>query len=528
VNNKDLNFPVEYIETLLDLTSDSTKYRLDAYNKIMGENLENDEQAITMLENLIFVLNFLSNKNCLLIIIDNLENLPEIKDSSKNLFRLLLKFRNKINNCLLLTIGSTDFWDFFNKTLNTSELNMLTGFKFEDISLMNLSENDASRIMNRYLIEFWESIGIKYKPRGADSKYPFSTQAFKYLYEINNRNLRDSLKKLNRIIEKYKIENQILYLKNIKDAIFNFRIPTETIYLFENEMNYLENFLSDYTNRNQLSRDIEFGLLYAFNEIINKGAYGKDIYKAEHEPTIWTNSNKKVKPDIYLTLFGQISIQDIKKAEIQVKTYYPTNKVKLKEIEGSISLLEEKKTDYLSFITLSPLEDQIIDILSQYGPQIGRTTKLNNEEACYLLLLTKSFAKLFFKNEILNTNSYIQILEKIGLNIPEFLEKVKKIQLEEIKEVPEKKPIKSIIQKPLPIPTPKTPEEKISNPSKLEHHIIKFLKEKKLVKSQQMFIDELLSIASSQNVIKNAISNLKENKKIMYSRKAPQGWSLIN
>lgn len=42
-----------------------------------------------------------------------------------------------------------------------------------------------------------------------------------------------------------------------------------------------------------------------------------------------------------------------------------------------------------------------------------------------------------------------------------------------------------------------------------------------------MIINEILKYASSQNVIKNAMSNLKEKKEISYSRKTPQGWSLI-
>ena len=528
LNNQDINLPIDYIETLIDLTSDNTKFRLEAYNEIMGKNLENDDQAISILKNLISVLNFLFNKACLLIVIDNLENLPETKDTCKNLFRLLLQFRNVINNCLLLTIGSTDFWDFFNKNLNTSELNMLAGFKFSDISLTNLSENDASRIMSRNVKEFWNSINTEYRPRGSDSKYPFSQQVFKYLYEINDRNLRDSLKKLNKIVEKYKVDNHILYLKNIKDGIFNLRPDTDPIYLFENEINYLENFLSNYTNRNRLSRDVEFGLFNAFNEISNKEPYGKDIYKVEHEPVIKTHNNKKSKPDIYLTLFGHESIQEIRKAEIQVKTYYPSNKVKLKEIEGSISLLEEKKTNYLSFITLSPLDDKVIETLQDYGPQIGRTTKLNNEEASYLMLLTKAFRKLFFKEESLSSTFYIQILNKIGINLTDFIDKIKKIQLEEIRKPTKEGPTKPPGQQPIPGTTPKTPEEKINNPSKLEPHIIKLLEQKKLIKTQQMIINEIIKVASSPNVIKNAISHLKEKKIIVYSRKKPQGWSLIN
>lgn len=523
LNNENISLPIDYIETLIDLTSDNTNFRLAAYNKIIGDNLENDEEAIEMLENLIAVLNFLFNKNCLLIIIDNLENLPEIKESCKNLFRILLRFRSAINNCLLLTIGSTDFWEFFNKTLNTSELNMIKGFKFDDITLLNLSEKDASRIMNRYLIEFWQSPGITYKPKGADSAFPFSLKTSQYLYEINDRNLRDTLKNLYDIVEKYKINNQIDYIKDIKDSIFKLRPPTDPIYLFENEMNYLENFLSNYTNRNQLSRNIEFGLINVFNEIKEKTPYGKLIYRVQHEPKIKLHSGKSAKPDIYFTLFGTESVQDIKKAEIQVKAYYPSNKVKIKEVDGSLSLLKEKKTHYLHFITLSPLEEEIIESLQKFGPQVGRISKLSNEESYYLLLLTKEFSNLFFKKEILDVNSYIQILNKIGINFPEFLEKIRNIKL--IEKPPTEEPKKPEKEKPL--KRPKTPEEKISDPSKIEPYIINLLQEKELIRTQQLIIEEISKYASSHNVIKNAMSSLKEKKKISYSRKTPQGWNLI-
>lgn len=518
LNNENIKLPIDYIETLIDLTSDHTRFRREAYNEIMGENLENEEKAITMLENLISVLNFLYNKNCLLIIIDNLENLPETKESCKNLFRVLLKFRNTINNSLLLTIGSTDFWDFFNNSLNTSELNMLAGFKFDDISLMNLSENDASRIMKRFLTEFWESNDANYIPKGIDSQFPFSKKAFQYLYEINDRNLRDSLKILNKIVEKYKIESQIDYLKDIKDSIFKLRPPTDPIYLFENEMIYLEDFISNYTNRNQLSRNIEFGLLNAFNQIKEKSAYGSLIYKVRHDPPIRTTSGEVAKPDIYFTLFGTESAENIKKAEIQVKAYYPSNKVKIKEIKGSLALLKDQKLHYLYFITLSPLDDEIIEALRLYGPQIGRISNLNSEESHYLLLLTKEFSNLFFKRDVLDVQTYIQILSKIRIKIPEFFETIKMIKL--IEPTPSREPKKPKTKEQA--PRPKTPEEKISNPSKLEPYIVNLLQEKNLIRTQQLVIKEILKYAKSQNVIKNAMSNLKEKNLFHIRAKAPK------
>ncbi|MGQ4876778.1 MAG: hypothetical protein ACP6IY_22145, partial [Promethearchaeia archaeon] len=446
LNNESLGLPLDYIKILIDLVSDNTHYRKKAYDEIMGETLENEEDAINLLRNLISVLNFLANKTCLLIIIDNLENLPETRDSCKKLFQLLLKFRNTINNCLLLTIGSTDFWEFFNKTLNTSELNMIAGFRFDEITLTNLSEKDASRIMKKYIVDFWKAVSTKGRPKGADSAFPFNLKSFQYLYEINDRNLRDSLKILYNLIEKFKIENQIYYLKNIEDAIYYLRPNTDPVYLFENELAYLENFVETYSDRNQLSRDIEIGLFNAFNEIKKINPYNTLINKVEHEPFIRTKNGKIAKPDILLTLFGSETMENIKKAEIQVKTYYPTNKVNKNEIESSLKLLSEHKIHYLYFLTLSPLSDDAIKALQEYNTQVGRISKLTPEETCYLLLLTRYFSNLFFKKKILTPNLYLQIFEKFGLKLNKLLERIKNIIPIEIstrkKKSEEKKPIK--------------------------------------------------------------------------------------
>ncbi|MHA1284563.1 MAG: restriction endonuclease, partial [Promethearchaeota archaeon] len=232
---------------------------------------------------------------------------------------------------------------------------------------------------------------------------------------------------------------------------------------------------------------------------------------------------KIAKPDILLTLFGSETMENIKKAEIQVKTYYPTNKVNKNEIESSLKLLSEHKIHYLYFLTLSPLSDDAIKALQEYNTQVGRISKLTPEETCYLLLLTRYFSNLFFKKKILTPNLYLQIFEKFGLKLNKLLERIKNIIPVEIstrkKKSEEKKPIKP--------PPPKPSKEKISNPSKIEPLIIKLLEEEKVIRSQQIIIDKILEYATSQNVIKNAMSNLKEKKIIEYSRKKPQGWSLI-
>ena len=524
LNNPNIDLPIDYVYWMIDLLSDHSGFRTRAHEEILGNHLKNDDDAITKLENLISVLNFLSKKICLLIILDNLEYLPKVQKSCDNLFRILLQFRNKINNCVLLTIGSTDFWEFFNRNLNTSELNMLTGFKFEDVSLSNLSERDASRILNRYITEFWSIVNARHTPKGSDSSFPFSFPTFQYLYEINDRNLRDSLRQLNKMIEKYKVGNSINYLKDIQDSIYHLRPSLEKVYLFENEMSFLENFNLNYNNRNQLSRDIEIGFVKMFNILKENSTFGNSILKVKHEPNIPLKNGSYAKPDVFLTLFGRDSLMDVRYAEIQVKAAYSSNKVKFEDIQGSFTLLSEVKSHFLTFITLSPLEEKIIREVRKFGKRIGRISKLSSEESCYLLLLTKAFSELFFKKETLDPNLYLQILEKIGINLPDFIERIRKVKVIEKapeEQGPEEEPVPTTPKR------PKTPDEKISNPTLLEPHIISFLQENRLVKNQTLLINGVVQLASSQNVVKNAISNLKEKKVLAYSRKIPQGWSLI-
>jgi len=407
-----------------------------------------------------------------------------------------------------------------------SEWNMLEGFKFDELTLMNLSEEDASRIMMRHMKEFWDSSGSGFSPVGRDRNNPFTQSAFKYLYEIHDRNLRDSLKKCNRIIESFKEEREVFYFKNLESAIYNLRLQSAGIYLFENELNFLFDFLKKFTDRNNLSRKVENGLVRAFLEI--KAEQDKKyISNVEHEPNIKLKNGKTCKPDVFLTLFGEKSVQDLRHAEIQVKTYYPTNYVKFSEVESSLELIKTGKTNYLHFITLSPLENKIIEELNKFEHQIGRVIPLEGEEPAYLMLLLTEFSSLFFKKETLTSGAYIEILNKIGIEIPQIFERIREIPVFKVEEIEKEKPLVPTEPKQIPLPVvPKTPMQKIYNPKDLETHLIELFNREKLIKNKDLIIEAMKSIAGSVSVINNTISSLQKSNKLQYSRKKPQGWSL--
>nr|MDO8119610.1 hypothetical protein [Candidatus Sigynarchaeota archaeon] len=521
--NAQVTVNFDYILLLIDLLSTDTVVRRVAYDVLMGRQLKSEDDARDLIKKLIQVLNFLFEKGCLLIIIDNLEYLPHKPESYQSLFQLLLKFRNDINNCVILTIGSTDFWRRFNSGINSSEMNMLKGIKYDEIALKNLSEEDASQILQKYIKDFWSA--QKVQPQGPDFLYPFSSAAFKYLYEISDRNLRDSLKNLNQILEKFKENGQVMYIRDIFDAIHQFKPDSPKIYLFENEIIALDNYLKVYTDRNQLSRNIEVGLCACF-DTIKKTIPGKLIYKVEHEPKLKTSRGEEAKPDVYLTLTADDTLQRLSYIEFQVKAYYPTNSVKLGEIKGSASLLQDGITNYLHFLTLSPLDDKIITAVEPFKEQVGRMTPLESEEACHLLLLTREFAEIFFKRAELDASLYIQLLEKVGIKVPDLFEtviRIPKAKSAEAKKTPEK-PIKE--EREPPKERPRTPMEKISNPALLEQKIVDILTEKKLIPKREDIIELALPFAKSVNVIQNALSALQQKKRIQYSRKKPMGWSL--
>jgi hypothetical protein len=509
----------DYITLIVDLLSTDATVRTSALENVMGKRLKNEEEARDQIKRLIQTLNYVFEKGCLLIIIDNLENLPPTSEAYHRLFQLLLKFRNEIHNCVVLTVSSTDPWRRFTAALNGSEMNMIKGLKYDEITLRNLSEEDAAKIMQRRLDDFWSA--TKIHPQGGDQLYPFSRDAFKYLYEINDRNLRESLKNLYQILESWKNKHDIAYVKDTLDAIYYFKPENPDVYIYENEMEALERYLNETADRTQLSLDMERGLHTCFI-VIRNAPVGKAIHQVEHARAYPTRSGKEARPDIYLTLAADDTLQKIRRIEFQVKAYFQTNPVCFNEIEGSLNLVKDGKTHYLHFLTTSPLEEKILENLKPFTTRVGRLAPLKADEACYLLLLTLPFIKLFFKTDQLDAVRYVQILEKMNIKVPALFDEVLSLpegggNAPDVVVPPEKKKEER----------PKMTAEKISNPALLEPKIIEILRINTLVPKRDDLIKLVLPYAKSESAISNALTSLKNKKQIQYSREKPTGWSLV-
>lgn len=138
----------------------------------------------------------------------------------------------------------------------------------------------------------------------------------------------------------------------------------------------------------------------------------------------------------------------------------------------------------------------------------------SNNQICDLSVFFDFTEKI--KNSLMYTKKKNEIpIEGLGKNLPEVTEWLRKI-----KSLSKQKPIPTSLLKPH--------NNKINNPSKLEPHIITLLKNHKFLQTQQNIIDNILHLATNQNVVITAINNLKVKKVITYSRKTPKGWSVVS
>ena len=147
-----------------------------------------------------------------------------------------------------------------------------------------------------------------------------------------------------------------------------------------------------------------------------------NIYGVENNPQIRIKYNsrfKTVRPDIVVSLASKFKIGDMKRIEFQVKIYEAKSSVLRSHIDTSKRLLEQKKIDFVYFVTTSDFSKTLISELKEtYPERIGGVYPLTKSQQAYLSLLV--FYKSIF-NQKLNP-SYAKILLKnsLGIDIGEF------------------------------------------------------------------------------------------------------------
>ncbi|MHA1311784.1 MAG: hypothetical protein ACTSQO_12800 [Candidatus Helarchaeota archaeon] len=326
------------------------------------------------------------------------------------IFTFLLNIRNSdLKNFILFIIGTDQFWNDFKNFLEDKKSGYI---QFQDLigldlKLEHLTFNETTEVIRKYLEYYYKEIG---GTPSSNPFYPFNTNSIEYLYSSCGGNIRKILIKLRDVWEFYLKNNKVPKIQNKFQAMKNFR-ESSSIELSYAEIEILYNYFNDQSNFSTWgtrSSLVEQGVLNMLNFFKNHYPEIAEIHK---NPEIIV-SGRRVRPDIYFILFGNLGESEQKRIEIQVKMYEEKSPVKLEEASTSVDLLQNFKLEYLYFLTTSPLHLILKQRLKEFGQRVGGFNPLNKEQIAYLTLILPNHFDQIFKREI-TLDDYQYLFQKI-------------------------------------------------------------------------------------------------------------------
>jgi len=429
-------FEWQFLEKLLTVLNPDFDISFEAINELSAieygrdkfiKNKTDASKIFNIITNLIGWL-YGNKKVGIVVGIDNIESLLGSKREDKfiNFINMLLDFRNKISRTLLIIIGTSSTWmEFISFLKNSDYYNQFQGlFSSNNISLKFLELAQVKQIVQKHLERLYNehslTLPVEY------SLYPFSPEAIEYLYRISGKNIRNLKIYLNDYWEEYQKTGKIEYISDAFKIMEKFK---KEIVLDDYEVEILYNKLwsEKIKTAGMRSALVENAMQSAFEILRTDPDY--NIYGVENNPQIRIKDNSKVKtvrPDIIVSLASKYKIGEMKKIEFQVKIYEEKSKVLRSHIDTSKKLLEQKKIDFVYFITTSNFSKTLISELKETHPnRIGGVYPLTKSQQAYLSLLV-FYESIFHKK--LNT-SYTKILLKnsLGIDIGEFFEFIRSL-----------------------------------------------------------------------------------------------------
>ena len=360
--------------------------------------------------------------------IDNIESLLGSKKEEKfeNFINMLLDFRNKIFRTLLIVIGTASTWmEFISFLKNTDHYNQFQGlFSSTNISLKFLDLAQVKQVIKKHLNRLFSENSLSLPVE--HSLYPFSPEAIEYLYRISAKNIRNLKKYLNDYWEEFHNRNEVEYISDAFKIMIKLK---KDVILDDYEIDILYNRLwsNKIKTAGKRSSLVENALQKAFTILKTDPSY--NIYGVENNPQIRIKDNsmyKIVRPDIVLTLASKYNIAEMKKIEFQVKIYEEKSSVLSGHINTSKKLLEQKKIDFVHFVTTSDFSKSLLSELTEKFPgHVGGVYPLTKSQQAYLSMLV-FYEDIFGRN--LNP-SYVKLLLKsgLGIDVGEFFENIKRL-----------------------------------------------------------------------------------------------------
>jgi len=196
---------------------------------------------------------------------------------------------------------------------------------------------------------------------------------------------------------------------------------------YETEILYQKLWSEKIKTSGKRSTLVEEAIKKAFQILQSESHY--QIYKVENNQQIKIQEKKKVKivrPDVIVSLASPLNIGDMKNIEFQVKIYEKNSSVLKSHIETSKELLEQKKIDFVYFITTTDFSNSLIsELREKYPDRVGGVNPLTQEQQAHLSLLV--FYEDIFHKEL--DPSYVKILLKnsLGIEIGEFFDLIRSL-----------------------------------------------------------------------------------------------------
>ncbi len=433
LNNLDQGF----INLMCDIVNPNSEIQGDALRRL-SESAEigkygiiDDISAMQILSNIIMAIKYLNRYCCIIIAIDHLETYtrgskPENMDE---IFKLIMEFRNKISNNLLLIFISTiqGYTDLLNGLRSsTGDINQLfLGWDGGKHNIEPIATEEFIKVIKLY----WEKKLYKEKITVLPKHqfFPFCQEGLEFLYEkITLKNIRASFNLLKNTLDEFKNKNYVDELTTRAKMVSKFDMQTHPI---ERVAFMFDEICSKFFNLDNIASKLEKALELNIKKLKNIKEY----------PILTVVSNKKVsnlnrRPDVFIQ-FGKNNEECA--IEIQVKAYH-NSELSFSELESSIELLNNGITDYCIVLVTRDINPLLVQQLKPYKEKLGFLILDIEELQAYLAILIDEVKNEFFEEWELGKEDVITLFTQCKLDLKDLYLKAKKIRTNSLEEKPGK------------------------------------------------------------------------------------------
>ena len=452
--NINFNFLLTIIECFIGDDAFNASNALHGFGVYEGFEINTDNDAISTFNDLKKLTKWIYGEVTFLIFFDHLERgLNHPTEVYQALFSLLHSIRTQKHTCIFIS-GTLDAFTTFYSILDEDRRLQIDNWLSFYETLRPLDPESVANIVKHLLGDFYKN--SNFRPDYSYPLYPFGSESITYLYDNTNEDIRKTLIELHEKIKIFRKNQVVTPVITFFDSLLNFR-QDRSLHLTPREITlFAQKLVDENIQDKNRSTQAEFALINLIKQVKNVNSAITDV---KHEKPI---GKKNLKPDVYIELFGRLTLSKVKKIGIEVKIYRVGKEVEKKYVEKTHSLIE-KDLDYITWVTTVPLSRVKHELHQSLKEKVGRTAPLSTDQQAYLSLALY-FEQIFKRQPDPREAEFV--LNRIGLNIDDIIidvtgKKPDKIKHEEIDTEKPEDGISKWIKDSPPIPPTPPPDIKI-------------------------------------------------------------------